>query len=527
MTITQYSRIQHRRGILADLPAVLNTSELGHVVDLQRLFIGNGQLADGAPIVGNTEIITDYTLLTNPTALQWVYRSNTPVRAQTGVDANHPIVRSVGQKLDDMVNVRDFGALGNGIADDTDAINRALQQLYTVAIPGPFALQMSYRALYFPAGVYNISDYIYLPPYATLIGDGSMKSVIKQITPSKLAVTRTADSLFQNYSNGIGTGGATLPTNIYAEGITFQHIADMNVINLELASNVLFKNCGVMGANTGTLTSSIAIQLENNIGAVTNAPVNIKFDTCQFSFVSYVVNTSITHGRFSNEIYFDSCDFDKCVWGICVNTDFQDVKVSNSLFSDISNSAIYSAANVTPPTVQNGLVSINNTYVACGAVGIPVINFVPGALNCHSLGDIFIDSNGPNVSDVGQTTFELSTVNAVNINNITDSAKQGPISLPGSATNQPTGITLDLSINNSAFIDYTVLISGGVRAGRITIVSDGTNIAFYDSGSLADTGPTGVSFSAGALSGTILPINYTSTSANTASWNIQTKLWLS
>ena len=57
MPIVQISRIQHRRGKRTDLPQ-LAAGELGWVIDEQRLFIGNGTVSDGAPAVGNTEIVT-------------------------------------------------------------------------------------------------------------------------------------------------------------------------------------------------------------------------------------------------------------------------------------------------------------------------------------------------------------------------------------------------------------------------------------------------------------------------------------
>ena len=57
MPIVQISRIQHRRGKKTDLPQ-LAAGELGWSVDDQRLYIGNGTVADGAPAVGNTEVMT-------------------------------------------------------------------------------------------------------------------------------------------------------------------------------------------------------------------------------------------------------------------------------------------------------------------------------------------------------------------------------------------------------------------------------------------------------------------------------------
>jgi hypothetical protein len=57
MAIVQISQIKHRRG--TGSPPQLASAELGFSVDTQRLYIGNGTLAEGAPIVGVTEIVTE------------------------------------------------------------------------------------------------------------------------------------------------------------------------------------------------------------------------------------------------------------------------------------------------------------------------------------------------------------------------------------------------------------------------------------------------------------------------------------
>ena len=88
MPIVSISRIQHRRGKRTDLPQ-LAAGELGWVIDEQRLFIGNGTIADGAPAVGNTEIVTagsgSFT-----TALNYVYKGylgdGTPIQTGASVD---------------------------------------------------------------------------------------------------------------------------------------------------------------------------------------------------------------------------------------------------------------------------------------------------------------------------------------------------------------------------------------------------------------------------------------------------------
>lgn len=62
MAIVQISQIKNRRGLQSDLPQ-LATAELGWSVDSRKLYIGNGTLSEGAPEVGNTEILTEHSNL--------------------------------------------------------------------------------------------------------------------------------------------------------------------------------------------------------------------------------------------------------------------------------------------------------------------------------------------------------------------------------------------------------------------------------------------------------------------------------
>lgn len=61
MAIKQNSKIQVRRGLQQNLPQ-LDSAEFGWAIDQQRLFIGNGSYAEGAPTAGMTEILTSVSL---------------------------------------------------------------------------------------------------------------------------------------------------------------------------------------------------------------------------------------------------------------------------------------------------------------------------------------------------------------------------------------------------------------------------------------------------------------------------------
>ena len=65
MAIVQISRITNRKGLQENLPQLAG-AELGWSVDSRRLYIGNGTLQEGAPVLGNTEILTEFSEIVPP-----------------------------------------------------------------------------------------------------------------------------------------------------------------------------------------------------------------------------------------------------------------------------------------------------------------------------------------------------------------------------------------------------------------------------------------------------------------------------
>ena len=90
MAIVQISQITNRLGLQENLPQLAG-GELGWSTDERRLFIGNGTpgqppVGQGAPIIGNTEILTEFSnisaLLSN-TSTQLSQGSFTRLNGQT------------------------------------------------------------------------------------------------------------------------------------------------------------------------------------------------------------------------------------------------------------------------------------------------------------------------------------------------------------------------------------------------------------------------------------------------------------
>lgn len=201
MAIVQISRITHRKGLQENLPQ-LDGGELGWSTDSQRLFIGNGTTeeppaGDGAPAVGNTEILTEHSDIFDIIGNYTYKGQEAGYTVQTGASANNAVERSLQNKLDDRASVRDFGAVGDGQTDDTAAINRAFFQLFCRS-----ATELSRRSLFFPAGEYLVSSTILIPPYARVCGEGIDSTTIKY-APTEWSET-------ESYTSGQGVIKSTL-----------------------------------------------------------------------------------------------------------------------------------------------------------------------------------------------------------------------------------------------------------------------------------------------------------------------------
>lgn len=288
MAIVQISRIQHRRGLQQDLPQ-LASAELGWSIDSRKLYIGNGTLEEGAPTQGVTQILTEFSDLSGFLTAYLFKGTEAGYVSQTGPSALSPVYRSIQDVLDEWVSIRDFGAKGDGITDDTAAIDRAIRQIYVRTLNNTAPAVR--RTIKFPAGKYIITSNIVIPPNATIVGDGKNNTIIEGTTST---VFLTCDSLFQT-AGTVGTNGATLPSNIVVSGITVRNTSTTNAAFYTLnASSLLVDNCIISGnaAITGT-GSAIKITNSTITGAVT--PVT--------------VGTSITGFVSENNYYPDATSF--------------------------------------------------------------------------------------------------------------------------------------------------------------------------------------------------------------------------
>jgi len=246
MPIVSISKVQNRYGLSENVPQ-LSAAELGWVIDTRKLFIGNGPTSEGAPHIGNTEILTEYSDILG-LAQSYNYKGAAGgYDVQTGSSPTSPIYRSLQSKLDDFASVKDFGAMGDGETDDTAAINRALYEIFCRA-----STTQTRRSLFFPAGIYLVSDEIKIPSYAMIRGEGQDCTVIKQTSSLASCVARTADSLQQTGVN-IATNGATAPDYQDILDITFENSTSNHVFIINSTTNLRCVRVGFKGAITAVI----------------------------------------------------------------------------------------------------------------------------------------------------------------------------------------------------------------------------------------------------------------------------------
>jgi hypothetical protein len=362
MAIVQISRITQRKGLQINLPQLAG-AEFGWSIDERRLFIGNGTLQEGAPVIGNTEILTEFSdILAFQTNYTYSGQAAAGYAAQTGPTAGSPISQSLQNWLDQFATVKDFGAKGDGVTDDTAAINRALYQIYCREINPEIR-----RGLFFPAGVYKVSESIIIPPFATLYGDGADNSIIQMEAGDDSAlrayVARTGDSLQQTGVN-ISNNGAIVPQYVTIANMGFESLdPDIDVFLVEDINNCSFTGVTFTGPLT---TAELDTDADNTAG--------IRFS----STASLVCNT----------ITIDRCVFSGTTYGIATEQQTNGVTVSNSkfdtLFKGISLGVI-SPVNGGP----TGTSIVHNLFDNIYAQGI-------------EMGDISLNGTGHNIFyDVG------------------------------------------------------------------------------------------------------------------------------
>ena len=528
MAIIQISRITARKGLQEDLPQPLAGAELGWAVDDRRLFIGNGALEEGAPVVGNTEILTEFSDILS-FAGQYTYKGEAAgYTAQTGATPSSPISQSIQSRLDSYAVITDFGAVGDGVTDDTAAINRALFQLFCVQ--NNTAIR---RSLFFPAGNYIVTDTIKIPPYAKLYGEGASSSIInftvqnwaantayaeatlvyyvptstyyRSIAPVPATgivisnalywaaeslpsyVVQTADSLQQTGVN-IATNGATPPKNIEVSSLGIITDQMNDTLLIENAQQCSFSSVDFVGPlTTADLTTSVDGTIAINWASTPSLPCKqVNFDNCKFSGFTYSMNTEQQiQGCVVSNSQLDTLYQGAILGGASPsNGGPTGVKFIGNVFDNIYEEGILIDGVSLNASGYNIFYDVGNHFNGTASPASAVITI--DAINNISVGDMF-----------QRTTAFSGTYPRIKIFNAATQTVPASIGIDSAAQIQmgsfvrETGTQATLSAGATAStlftvsstqikafsMEYTITRETSVRTGTMTIVNDADDSA--------------------------------------------------
>jgi Pectate lyase superfamily protein len=501
VAIVQISQITNRKGLAENLPQLAG-AELGWSTDTRQLWIGNGTLQDGAPVIGNTEILTEFSDILAFTNTYTYEGLAAGYAVQTGATAGTPVTLSLQSWLDQWASVLDFGAVGDGVTDDTAAINRALQQLYCRESNPQIR-----RALFFPAGVYRITSAINIPPYATLYGEGIEGSVIALDSGSTDYVARTADSN-QNTGANIGSGGATPPQSITITNMGFQNNnTASSVFLVQDATNCRFQNVSFAGPGTkSTLTDNTAGTMGVDFASTTSYVCDqIVFDGCLFTGTTYACATT----QQIKGVTFSNSNLNILYQGFNLSgTGPTGVRMVHNLFDNIYAQGIFIGTATLNASGHNIFYDVGNGFNGSGNPISTIIEIQNS--NNVSISDLFARSDADAASYVRINLNNTSSIATTNGEQLAMGAytRQSGIQAPLTNNVAVTVTTLNASVAQAFSINYTITRSTAYRTGTLVITANNGSGNPTWSDDYVQNGDTGITLSV-TQSGTAITVTAT------------------
>ena len=218
-------------------------------------------------------------------------------------------LRTVQSKLRDVVSVKDFGAVGDGITDDTAAIQAAIN----------FCTNLSNRrqTLYFPANnaaaFYKITAPLVVNGRLNIVGDGEFSTLI-------YAVGMTSGQFMIDFNNDAADV-------VYFGGMSQITLRSDNAqptaIRLRNGSYWTFKNVHMYGVTTGIYITGTAC-FSNFFEEVTGYAISsytVQMDNFtgggQYMFVGCTFNGSdgfyLANTAATDSLAFYDCNFEQCI----------------------------------------------------------------------------------------------------------------------------------------------------------------------------------------------------------------------
>lgn len=460
MAVVQISKIQVRRGLKNSSLGVpqLSSAEFAWAVDTQELFIGNGSVAEGAPYVGNTKILTEND---NILELAGSYRF-----AAQDPSISYSVQRSLQTKLDEIeVSVVDFGAVGDGSTSNNQAFENAFLDLFR----NPDDRYK--KVLKIPNGQYLFTSDIKIPSGAIIRGE-NQQEVVLDLGSNNIVFTTSTGLELASFD------AVNRPRNVEISNLTISR-TNGQVVLTGLRDSLL-KDLTLSGSYTSG-DSVTALNLRDSAVFWQNISTkpktdNIRFESCSFLKLSLGIKCT-QDDTAKTEIFFTECHFLENDVGVYIEGTADQItkwEFNNTKFEEIYRQAVYS-------TEGQGMLFTDCDFFDCGNTTGDSRN--PGsppapATEIVFFGD-FRDNRLINCTSDRHQSYSITN---------SESRKAYPEVIGASMVNfvnrQYADIRLSASQTPLAVfsvetkyirIDYTLKLNTHTRSGRLTITLDEDN----------------------------------------------------
>jgi len=248
-------------------------------------------------VVGNT----NWTTIGAPAAQVGVRFTKNAVAA-TGTGTAR-VTRDLVTRFADVVNVKDFGAVGSGAVDDRAAIQAAIDASYG-------------KTLFFPDGTYFISGPINITSGISIVGGGFTYIAGGEFTTFNLTASPGGPVEISNLILFKNSRSTTIVEAIRATSIGALNFKDITVlsytggIHIEGCSNSRFENVNVFKGNTTAIVAGsfcFKISQDTAIPTIFGAAFTIMFSNCQFggdNIIDFCLSINSGDALFFNNCYF-------------------------------------------------------------------------------------------------------------------------------------------------------------------------------------------------------------------------------
>lgn len=457
MAVVQISKIQVRRGQKYSNTGVpqLSSGEFAWAVDSQELFIGNGSIAEGAPYVGNTKILTEHdNIMELLSGYQFAYGDP----SVTGT-----IQRSLQSKLDEYVSVLDFGAVADGVTDCTAAFQTALDELFMNVDP------RYKRRLLVPPGNYRFARNLYIPSSAFILGENpaSVNLIFNEYNIMFKSSTGTTVGSFSSSDH---------PQDIKLTDLSLQFTEgtlDISGLTDSLFDNVTVTGDYVLGDNITSVNGTV-VWTNEIAGASTN---RIIFRNCEFTKLPMACECTQVDA-FETELIYEFCNFNTCGVGVYVNGvagQSNNWQVRSCSFNLIAERAFYAPLGTNTQIIQSNFTRCGNGTNESDSPEIYVIEFGEGSSN------VVRNCKFDRIVEAGvSSSFTKPAINEVRGGGLVEIINRVDTPIYLSDSFRPLAVFS--ALNTSTEIEYTLTLGSNVRKGKLTIGvnSDRSNFSISD-----------------------------------------------